>query len=54
MVDVFIVIYCVCCVTIMAMCATSVVYMIHDMLADRYTGEPDSASDADEDVSDDG
>lgn len=61
MVDVFIVIYCVCCVTIAGMCATSVVYMIHDMHVESRADEPaDNDEDAteepvdnDEDVSTD-
>lgn len=47
MVDVFIVIYCVCCITIMAMCGTSVVYMIRDMIADSRMTETDDETDED-------
>lgn len=52
MFDVFIMIYVVCCVCFMLMCATSVVYMIHDMLANRRTVEDESEG-SDEDVTDD-
>lgn len=44
-------IYCVCCVGFMAMCATSVVYMIRDMIMDSRA---DESVDNDEDVTDDG
>lgn len=55
MADVFIVIYCVCCITIMAMCATSVVYMIHDMLVDSRADKPvDNGEDAAEEPVDNG
>ena len=40
MTDVLIVLYCVCCVTIMVMCSTSVVYMVRDMLVDSRAVEP--------------
>ena len=51
MTGIFMAIYCVCCVGFMAMCATSVVYMIRDMIMDSRAGEP---VDNGEGVTDDG
>ena len=49
MVDVLIVIYVLCCITITLMCCTSVVYMIRDMVVDSRTDE-DEPIDNEEDV----
>lgn len=50
MTDVFMAIYCVCCVAFVVMCGTSVVYMIRDMLIDSRA---DELVDNDEDVTGD-
>ena len=42
MVDILIVFFCVCCITIMLMCGTSVVYMIRDMVVDSRADEDES------------